>query len=328
MTERKQHYLYVHGSIPEFADDGDDVDRYYLPVRATAFGINRDNVHVTIPETDVTQTYVNQLGSILREMGQVSPNTIMIPDTDYLLDTAIRAHMGIMRQHLQKDQEYIVKPYANNQNLREWQRQLQMEEYHLVTPMSERVYFGNLRHPQHRGGWAVPIDDVESGSFALQNGLPYPRSFSGVGLDQIIEARARVLNGSDKPVYAKLMFSAGGFGVQKIESEGDLVTFYEKVRETGALYLFDREQPFEIQANIENIVALASIQFSEGKVTTPGGLAIQYMNGDKSDSNNWAGNMFNAGYEYELSEKALRLGQKTARAYFQVTGDRIEGGID
>lgn len=312
--------IYVQGSLAEFEHDGDDLDRYYLPQRAAAHCL-RPNTRLIVPDTPSTQEYLMHLSRVAGDVGVSRPETTFIPDTQYLLDNAISEHIDQITGSLRENFPYRIYPYANTQELREWTGELVMRGYQIDIAIPERKYFDDIRHPQHRGGWGVWVRDSNELTFPQRYNLPYPVSYIGVGIEEIEQARQLAI-GETGVVYAKLLFSAGGFGVRRVESAQDLRDFYNQVRDSGSLELFGQEQPFELQREIGNISTFASIQFADGLLITPGSLSEQIVNG-----NNWAGNVFGT-LPDRLKHKAVQLANKFTKAYTAETGQSATGGLD
>ena len=310
--------IIAQGSIPEFEHDGDDIDRYYMPTRALGFGVNRKDCMVVLPETPETVQYYDQLSTIVGQLEMSLPQAAMIPDTNYFLDIAIMQHRETLQRHLVKEEPYVVRPYANSTHLRSWMSVFQQEGYNIETRMPERVYFDNLKHPQHRGGWARWVDSPEELSFPEKYDIAYPIAYIGLGRHQVKEAYERVIDKAGNPnVYFKPVFSAGGFTISKVDSVEQVVACFDQLETEGGLHLFGREMPIEMQAEVQNVIGFASIQYNNDGLTTPGGVSIQIV-----DGYGWGGNEFN-------TEMTRRVEDKTSGIYTRfITGYRQEVGVD
>lgn len=281
--ERK---IIVQGSLEEFKNDGDNFDRYYLPARGLV--IPGDN-HV-LPETLELQTYTQQLNQILTNLALNPRKIIFIPDSDYLLDIAIMQHISLVKEKLQRGVNYQVYPYAVTTKTLEWIEGLKAQGFNIKPAFPQKLYFENLTHPAHRGGWGRWVNKPDISSFPERHNLPYPVAWIGFGLAEIIEAYKRVVYYSqNNEAFFKPIFSAGGFTLRKITSEEDLISHYQRLKERGALDFNGQEIPVEIQAFIPDITGLYSLQYTEnGQLFTPRGLSKQIVT-----QNQWQGNIFN-----------------------------------
>ncbi|MCX7955842.1 MAG: hypothetical protein N2593_01895 [Patescibacteria group bacterium] len=282
----KKETIVSHGSLKEFMNDGDDKDKYYLPARELALLGD----HHFVPNHPDVLRYAEQLNFILQN-GILQPRNIHpIPDTNYLLDLAILQNLSLVKKILRRNKHYTVYPYAVTQETLSWIEELRKRGFFIDPAFPEKKYFDNLRHPSHRGGWGRWIENPETPSFAENHNIPYPVSWIGCGLKQIIEAYQRVVESTEnEKAFFKPIFSAGGFTLAQISSVEELMAHYEKLIRLGALSLFNQEIPVEIQAYIEDIKGLFSFQYNEnGKLITPNGFSEQII-----ENNQWQGNLFN-----------------------------------
>ena len=290
--------IYTQGSIAEFEHDGDDLDCYYLPTRAISFGVNKGGL-VVLPETQEIKVYVGQLEKVLNQIKVRAPQTILIPDSNYFLDLALLEHISLLSEKLTRGENYSVWPYARTENLDSWVEELKSSGFNISVALPHRVYFEDLKHPQHRGGWGRWVDEPGELSFAERYGLPYPVSWLGRGLNQVKEAYARVVQKTGKNgALLKPVFSAGGFTIKRVGSEEELMGHYKGLEASGALKLFGQEMPIEVQEEINDIVELGSVQYRGQEILTPGKMSLQLV-----EENRWVGNIFNNGLSKEVKKE-------------------------
>ena len=282
--ERKK--IISQGSLREFQNDGDDFDRYYLPARGL---ILPGETHL-LPENCLLKIYSQQLKIIKKDLLLPPNNVLEIPDTDYLLDLAIFQNLSLLKDCLDSSQKYVVYPYAVTEETLQWIKQLQKDGFQIEPAFPKKVYFEKLRHPAHRGGWGRWVNEPDVPSFPEKYGLPYPVSWIGRDLNEVIECYQRVCeqtNGAS--AYLKPIFSAGGFTLAEIRSEKELKKHYQKLMEQGALFFDANLSPVEIQQTIEPIEGFYSFQYGiNGGILTPRSISQQIMK-----DNQWQGNSFN-----------------------------------
>lgn len=314
--ERK---IIAQGSLWEFANDGDDFDRYYLPAR----GLILPGEQFILPETPDLQNYSKQLNRILAQLFLNPRNIIFVPDVNYLLDIAILQNLSLIKKRLVKGVNYQVYPYAVTKETLTWITELQKVGFNITAAFPQKAYFENLTHPAHRGGWGRWVSKPNILSFPEKYNLPYPVSWIGQGLDQIVEAYQQVINQTQSPyAFFKPIFSAGGFTLRKIANDEDLKQHYQKLKEQGTLYFDGEEIPVEIQAFIPDIDELYSFQYTKnGEMLTPKRLSKQIVN-----NNQWQGNIFNGEIpDYHL----LEIWERFKAGYQKENGANFGwGGID
>ncbi len=300
--------IIAQGSIPEFELDGDDLDRIYLPVRGvqTALGFNKNGNEpslVVMPESLEVREFVTQTVYILEEIGLRSPETLLIPDTNYFLDRAIEANIELLLGRIQRNGRNILWPYANTQVSDKWVEELRSRGYRIYNALPKKEY----KVHQTRSGWGRRISEPNDESFPERYRIPYPVSYISQGQEELLEAYRRVtFLTENEAVFLKLSASAGGFGVARVESEDEVKSFYESVRQSGSLYLFGdprKELDIEIQEEISGIVGFGSIQYSGKRLETPGGISLQLLEGS-----NWVGNKFNV--DGNLARRSLEIFEK------------------
>ena len=299
--ERK---IISQSSLREFAHDGDDLDKYYLPARGL---ILPGDIHL-LPENDLLINYKNQLNGILSSINLPQRKTIFIPDSDYLLDLAILQHISLLKNNLNWENVYSVYPYATTEETLQWINKLQNEKFNIYPAIPKKTYFEDLYHPAHRGGWGRWVKQPDIASFAEENNLPYPTSWIGQGLDQVIEAYQRVCQDSKQTeAFFKPIFSAGGFTLAKISSKEELIQHYEKLKEQSALNFDGQEIPVEVQVFLPNIEELYSFQYTNDRLLTPRGLSKQIIK-----NNQWQGNYFNG---FSIPEAIITIWEKFKNGY-------------
>jgi hypothetical protein len=320
--------IYDHSSIPEYVSDGDP-DNWYLPSRASVYGVNRLDRLVVLPDAESVSVYAMQFRDIVDELEQAAPNFVMIPDVDYLLDQSIRQNLGTITERLNGNGRYRVHPYSNNIFLRAWVNELNKMGFDINICMPERVYYSNLKDISHRGGWGRWVENeagrTDESSFPEDWGIPYPTSYIGQGLEQIRQAyRLTTETSGHDSVYFKPIFSGGGFTIRKLDSDEELQGYYSELQSAGGLTLFDKEIPVEIQEEIPDVIGFASLQYYQGRIITPGGLTRQIVDGD-----NWVGNIFNSQLQGPLGNQHLDIFSRFRQGTLSVNGHNgFVGGLD
>lgn len=318
MERTRVQRLIAQGSLREFENDGDNLDRYYLPGREL---IIPGELYL-IPDNAQLRTYNNKLNEILLSLGLRERRTVIIPDSDYLLDLAIAQNLSLLKKHLDLAQSYRVYPYAVTAETMSWIIMLKDQGYRIEPAFPQRKYFDDLSHPSHRGGWGRWVGEPERESFPERFNIPYPISWIGQGLGQVIEAYERVVNQSGtQDAFFKPIFSAGGFTLAKISSLDDLRARYSTLKSQGALDFDGQEIPVEIQSFVHDIQGLYSLQYQEnGELITPRGFSKQVV-----ENNQWQGNVFNG----EMPDTELmQIWQNFKRGYRQYGSNFGWGGID
>ncbi len=316
--------IYVHGSIPEFENDGDKHDKNYLPTRAISQNVNGNGELVVVPDTEPVAKYIEQLEAVFKSVEINIPHILPVPDEGYLLDVCLLQHIAVLEKKLDQKCKYRVFPYARTEYLDLWIDELRERGYDISPFGEKKIYFEDLKNPQHRGGWGRWIDS--DSSFPERHSLPYPVSRVAVGIAGLKEAYRQVVKESgNNTVFFKPVFSAGGFTLKVIESEAELENVYNELKEQGALELFGKEVPVEIQAKVENIVGFASLQYLGRNIITPHTLCMQIVDGTQ-----WAGNIFGSGLEdksliQEAQDIFERFVNGMEEEYSRFTGF---GGID
>lgn len=307
-----------HSSLKEFINDGDDLDRYYLPAR----GLILEGKHYLLPDNPDLIQYYENLNQILREVNLPPRNAYLIPDSNYLLDLAILQNLSLLKSYLNPKIPYLIFPYAITEETMLWISELRKQGFNIEAAFPKKIYFEDLKHPSHRGGWGKWVNDPNTPTFSEQFNLPYPTSWIGQGINQIKEAYQRVVSETGrKEAFFKPIFSAGGFTLAMITSEEELMQHYEALKRQGALQFDNNEIPIEIQSFVNGITGLYSIQYTEsGQLLTPNGLSKQIVN-----SNQWQGNIFNS----EQSDDNLKkIWQNFQRGYRNYGNNFGWGGID
>lgn len=319
--ERKK--IISQGSLLEFKYDGDDEDRYYLPAR----GLILPGDYHFIPEKQDLLTYWQQLNEILLELSLSKKEAIVIPDSDYLLDLAILQNLVTVQKSLSKQISYRIYPYAITDDTFNWINKLKRQGYNIEAAFPQKVYFKNLSHPSHRGGWGRWVDKPDQESFPERHNLSYPKSWIGQGIDQIKEAYQRVVEETySYDVFFKPIFSAGGFTLRHISSEEDLINHYQKLKQKNTLDFEGEEIPVEIQAFVPDISSLYSFQYTEHGLFTPGGVCRQIV-----ENNQWQGNIFNQDVLVGDVEELNMIWQRFYNGYkkeYYPNGNFGWGGID
>ncbi len=319
--------IYAQGSIPEFENDGDPFDKYYLPGRALCYLVKDPQDLIVLPDHPGMRGYNRDLTDIVREIGLRPMNPpIFIPDNAYLLDEAIRANPELVEKRLKFGEDYRVKPYASTPQLEEWVGSLRLRGFNIEIGIPPRVYYDNLSHPAHRGGWGRHINNPDNPSFPEIWDLPYPVSFVGQGLEQTLEAYERVTQGSsDNRAFFKPVFSAGGSTLKGVTNKREVAEHYARLKAEGALNILGKETPIEIQGFIPDIEKAFCIHYDGPQIVTPGIVSWQVMDGTK-----WAGNRFNYGEDLRITgrvEGAMRRFFEGMIAYTE-GNFHGEGGVD
>jgi hypothetical protein len=327
MSERIKNIV-AQGSIPEFENDGDDLDRIYLTVRGKqiALGLNGgyESSLVILPESLEVREFVTQTESILGEIGLTSSETLLVPESDYFLDKAIEGSLELVADRLCREDRNILWPYANTHLSDSWMEKLSIQGFRISNALPKKEY----KSHQTRSGWGRRISDPDKESFPERYGIPYPISYIAQGQSELIEAYNKVASLTENGgVYLKLSASAGGFGVARVESEDGVKSFYDSVRQSGSLYLFgdpDNELDIEVQEEISGIRGFGSLQYLGNRLETPGGISVQLLDGP-----NWSGNKFNV-LNGKLAERSLDIFEKFSYGMHEEHPDDFYGwgGID
>lgn len=321
--ERKR--IVCQGSIPEFEHDGDEMDRYYLPGRGLVLSGSR---HL-LPDHQMMIDYAHQFNNILSQLGLMPRNVGFIPDSHYLLDEAILENLQIMKRDLSSPGDYLVYPYAVTENLLRWCGELKNLGLSIESMFPKKIYFEDLDHPSHRGGWGRWVDEPERLSFPEEANLPYPTSWIGRNLEEIVEAYYRVCQETKTPsAVIKPIFSAGGFTLKIVNNEEDLRKYYQKLNYERALDLFNEKIPIEVQSFVPDITAFYSLQYLKGILITPGKVCQQIIK-----ETSWQGNLFNLhtwnhnSYQIEMVlEQASEIWQNFSQFYPDIENEW--GGLD
>lgn len=315
--ERKK--IISHSSLREFENDGDDLDRYYLPAR----GLIMPGEIYLLPDNHQLEQYVLQLNEILLQLQQPQRNPVWIPDSNYLLDIAISQYLSDLAKHLNPNDAYQVFTYATTNETMTWINQLKSHGFNIESAFPQKVYFEDLYHPSHRGGWGRWVNQPDKPSFPEKYKIPYPVSWIGQGLDEIIEAYQRVIGQTkNTDAFFKPIFSAGGFTLRRISSVEELTSHYNQLRQNEALDFDGQEIPVEIQAFVPDILGLYSFQYTQsGELVTPRGFSQQIV-----ENNQWQGNIFNG---KNPDEKILDIWKKFSKGYKEINhGNFGWGGVD
>lgn len=323
--------IFAQGSIAEYRNDGDDLDRYYLPARSLAFRDRHRSALFLLPDISRIHTYEEQLQQIRHELGlatAVESRPIYVPDTDYLLDVALLAHQNEIARELPSGHSYIVYPYAVTHDTQNWIAALRERGHTITASMPVRTYYEDLYDLSHRGGWSRHVSMPDQPSFPEITGIPYPTAFMGMGEEEAVEAYKLVVAATQNPeVFFKPVFSAGGFTLKKVASPQEVREHYVHLKEQGALDILDQETPIEMQAAIpsERQAGFYSLQFHGKMIITPKTLTEQLMSGV-----NWAGNIFNNGVQPRLAHQANEIFNRFVRGYELRTGKAFDmsGGMD
>jgi hypothetical protein len=309
-----------HSSLREFANDGDALDKYYLPARGLTLKADR----YLLPEYGPLLDYANQLNTILKSLNLQERRIIFIPDVDYLLDIAIFQNISLLKEKLDKNLPYRVYPYAITDETLSWINNLNRNGLNIKPAFPKKVYFDDLYHPAHRGGWGRWIGKEDRPSFPEKFNLPYPVSWIGQGIEQIIEAYRRVCQDSGQSkTFFKPIFSAGGFTLAEIQSTEELIQHYNKLKAQDALSFDGKETPVEIQEFIPDIVSIHSLQYDEtGNLLTPRSISEQIVK-----NNQWQGNFFNG---FEIVPEIREIWKNFKKGYQKYLGNPNFGwgGID
>jgi hypothetical protein len=315
--ERKK--IISHSSLKEFENDGDTLDRYYLPARSL---IIPGEIYL-LPDNYQLKQYLLQLNEILQQLNQMQRNPVWIPDTNYLLDIAISQYLLDLAKHLNPSDAYQVFSYATTSKTMTWINELKSYKFNIESAFPQKVYFEDLHHPSHRGGWGRWVNEPDKPSFPEKYQLPYPVSWIGQGLDEIIEAYQRVVDKTENTdAFFKPIFSAGGFNLRIISSVEELIFHYHQLHQCGALDFDGQEIPVEIQAFVPDILGLYSFQYIQsGELVTPQGFSRQIV-----EHNKWQGNIFN---EENPDEGILTIWRNFSHGYKQFNNENFGwGGVD
>lgn len=317
--------IFAQGSIREYEHDGDDKDGQYLPGRSLAFAISHPESIFFLPDHPQVTRYHEQLDEIRHDLGRsrMNGNAVFIPDTHYLLDIAIAEHIPVVAEQLNRNEHYMVYPYAVTQDTTQWISELQQRGFRLSASLPQRVYYEDLRDTSHRGGWGRHVSTPDEPSFAEFAGIAYPTSYTGQGRSEIVEAYQRVAQESIRAFF-KPVFSAGGFTLKEVTNVAEVIEQHYQLKKMGALDILGQETPVEIQAYIPDIKGVYSLQYQDDKIITPGGITEQMMNGNK-----WVGNIFNENANPELVRQAAIIFDRY-RTALTLQGKKLhgQGGFD
>lgn len=326
--------IYAQGSISEYENDGDTQDRYYLPARALSFKAKDPKGLVVLPDDDngLVRGYHQQLKAVFQSINQVyGAEPVFVPDSSYFLDESIT---GILRNYmvgnpitsrLRKDISYKVYPYACTEKCQTWINDLKDQGFTIDSFLPQKIYYDDLRHPAHRGGWGWSVGEGDFLPPRISN-LPYPDSWIGWGLNGVVEAYQNLVDrtGSEEAFF-KPLFSAGGFTIKRIGNSQELAEHYLLMKEQGALNILNQETPVEIQQSVGEISGLYSLQYSGTHIESPGFLTRQLVSGTQ-----WVGNIFNCGVEDRFVKQGRSIFTDFCREYKIATGNSPTGwgGID
>lgn len=306
-----ERFIVAQGSIPEFKNDGDNLDKIYLPARGvqTATGIKNGRGEaplVVLPESAEVKEFVEETKVILNDIGLADPETLLVPDTDYFLDLALEANLELLTERLDKSDNNILWPYANTKVSDGWMEKLRQRGFKISNALPRKEY----KPHQTRSIWGRRVSRSNEPSFPQKYGIPYPISYVSNGSKQLLEAYNIVTwLSEDKTAWLKLSSSAGGFGLAKVSSLEEAEAFYQLSKESGSLNLFGssvNEIDIEVQENITNAVGFGSYQYNGSSLLTPSGVSTQILEGK-----NWAGNKFNV-LDGNLAQKASEIHRRLA----------------
>jgi hypothetical protein len=327
--EKRPISVYAQGSIPEYRNDGDNYDRWYIPGRSLCFGIKNPEGIFMMPDNQELKKYYYQLGQITGSMdksnGQIG-RPVFVPDQDYLLDVAIGAFTAsLAKEVFDRNSKYTVYPYAATEPLYEWTNILKQRGINIDVALPPKLYYERLDHPANRSGWGRNVNAPEVLSFPETYDIPYPVAFNGTGLGEILEAYDLVSTSKEKAeVFFKPVFSSGGFTLKKIGNQSELVDHYNHLKEQGALDILGQETPVEIQSFIPDITGFFSIQYEGERIISPKGITEQIIEGS-----NWQGNIFNNGVNFEVKDQALDIFQRFIKGIKDIDGRLVGwGGLD
>lgn len=320
----KESRIIAQGSIPEFEKDGDDKDKYYLPVR----GLCLPGPHHFLPDEINVRAYQEYFNQILTNLEMKPRNIFYVPDTGYTLDRSIINFLtthGIeaFKKNFPSDVKYKVWPYAVTKETIEWIELLRLNGYKIEPRFNEKSY--QFNDPAHRGGWGRWVNNPEETPFPIKANIPYPVSWIGQGGEEILEAYNRVVEetGNSK-VVLKPIFSAGGFTLKVVNNQNELLNYYQSLSEGGLLTnpnIWEGEMPIEVQEYIDITGELYSIQYLHGKRITPGGISVQLV-----ENTNWIGNGFNFEVEEDVVIQANEIWKNFKNTYPDI--EKSWGGLD
>lgn len=250
----------------------------------------KETTQIVLPDVSPLREFTAGLKSIWFELGvadiSISPEIWvedpLIGERD-ALDYAILNDLAGFRSQLDKGiSKFLVTPHANTPEMSEWRERLN-RDYEIETEvvMAPKPYtYPNIFD---RSGFA---------EFAKKYKLPIPYSRVASGKRELIEAYEDVARVSGKrDVWSKLAASGGGYGIDRVSNVTEVEAFYERLNLLGVLKLYGQEIPWEMQAHVDNIIALYSWSYLGNKITTPGGFSLQYM--DPNSPFSWIGNGYN-----------------------------------
>lgn len=285
-SERK---IIGKGSIPEFERDGDDKDFKYMTARGTVQGGSEDIV--AMPRTPDMVVYASHVSQVLRDVALQPPHLVMVPATNYFLERAIVENMEFFTSHLDRRHSYSFEPYARTPNTDLVVQSLTEMGYRVHCSYPHKVYpHEDPRSYMHRAGWSRDINHPDLPSVPRRYGLPYPISWWGTTLEDILRAYRQVAEESGSAdAFFKPATSAGGFGLHRVSSEADVRGVYSRLARSDSLTLFDNPVPVEIQQQL-SIKTRQSFQYYGEQIITPGILTTQI---EDISTHQWRGNIFN-----------------------------------
>lgn len=290
----------------------------------------RKATQVVLPDVSPIREFTSGLRLIWEELGvtRATLPTIWVEDPLVgerdALDHVIRDDLKGFRAQLYPEvSRFLVTPHTNTPELSQW-RGLLEKDYGIKTEvaMASKPYeYPNIFD---RSGFA---------EFAKRHNLPVPYSRVAVDKQQLVEAYKDVASQShNKAVWVKLAASGGGYGISRVSTIAEVDDLYERYNLLGILKLYGREIPWEMQANVDNILALCSWQYHGDRIITPRGFTLQYM--DPNDPLSWIGNGYNitpAGIPQEIVESVVTgLQDRTTTALKEELGPNHKhmGGFD
>ncbi len=315
---------------PELRNDGKEpTSPWTYPLRGyAAFGTGRG--YVVLPDVGPIRTYHNGINRIWDELGVTTQRLQTIWVEDPLkdqrdtLDQVILDDMSSFAVQIKdRNSPYTIVCHANTPELRAWQEQLKTD-YGVNTQviMDPKPY--KYPNPFDRSGFAA---------FADKYGLPIPFTQVGVERAEMDTAYGKVVeNSGDQKVWVKWAVTGGGYSVIPVKSLEQAHEAYDKFDKLGILHLYEgRKIPWEMQANIKDIVAYYSFQHQGNRVTTPGDYCLQYM--DPEDPSSWVGNAYNLRSDNFLPQEerkiAMELQRSAMRAFaIEYPNHNYMGGLD
>lgn len=301
-TETRPNQIVIaHSSLAEYEFDGDDGDRYYLPVRgladAPSFAKNGRTPIVIVPSykpiRDLACFYEKTLN------GGQHFQIIETPDEKYLMDQDIAASPEILSELRNRNcrERIELYPYGVTEEFLSWAQPLIEEGAVLI---GDKKRYLDTRWWGHKGGLHRWIDNLDSPSFAEESSIKVADGFVARNKEEIIKACE--LLGTYK-VMLKPYILSGGFDMKACSNVDD-INEYKIPAMPGGKEGDEMPVAVEVLLDIdkdEHGELAYSIQFTGSRLV--GQLTRQLVHG----GTHWVGNQIPAGTSEEFESEALNM---------------------